>query len=51
MKLTPVWGLVAADETGVRRVLDRLRAELELAMALAGRPVTAITRSLVSVHR
>jgi isopentenyl diphosphate isomerase/L-lactate dehydrogenase-like FMN-dependent dehydrogenase len=47
-----LWGLAAAGEAGVRRVLDLLRAELELAMALAGcADITAITRSLVAVRR
>jgi 4-hydroxymandelate oxidase len=44
-----LWGLAAAGEHGVRRVLDLLRAELELAMALAGCPdVAAVNRSLVA---
>lgn len=46
-----LWGLATAGEAGVRQVLDMLRAELELAMALAGAPkVSAISRSLVSVR-
>ncbi len=46
-----LWGLAAAGEAGVRRVLDMLRAEVELAMALAGTPtVRTIDRSLVSIH-
>jgi 4-hydroxymandelate oxidase len=32
------WGLAAAGEQGVRHLLSLLREELELAMALAGRP-------------
>jgi 4-hydroxymandelate oxidase len=44
-----LWGLAARGEAGVRHVLDLLRAELELAMALAGRPTLAsIDRSLVA---
>jgi isopentenyl diphosphate isomerase/L-lactate dehydrogenase-like FMN-dependent dehydrogenase len=31
-----LWGLGAAGEEGVRHVLELLRAELELAMALSG---------------
>jgi isopentenyl diphosphate isomerase/L-lactate dehydrogenase-like FMN-dependent dehydrogenase len=31
-----VWGLAAAGEDGVANVLDILRRELDLAMALAG---------------
>jgi 4-hydroxymandelate oxidase len=34
----PFWGLAAGGAAGVTGVLSRLRAELELAMALAGRP-------------
>jgi 4-hydroxymandelate oxidase len=34
----PIWGLAAGGAAGVTGVLSRLRAELELAMALAGRP-------------
>ncbi len=33
-----VWGLAAAGETGARRVLELLRDELELALALCGCP-------------
>ena len=44
-----LWGLAAAGEAGVSRVLALLRAELELAMALAGCPeVAAIKRSIVA---
>jgi 4-hydroxymandelate oxidase len=47
-----LWGLAAAGEHGVGRVLDLLRADLELAMALAGCPsIAAITRALVRVQR
>jgi 4-hydroxymandelate oxidase len=47
-----LWGLAAAGEAGVGRVLDLLRAELELAMALAGCPSVAdIGPSLVTTRR
>jgi 4-hydroxymandelate oxidase len=47
-----LWGLAAAGEAGVTRVLDIFREELELAMALAGCPtLDAIDRSLVVVRR
>jgi 4-hydroxymandelate oxidase len=43
-----LWGLAVAGEDGVVRVLEMLRSELELAMALTGCPdVRAISRSLV----
>ena len=43
-----LWGLAADGQAGVSRVLDLLRAELELAMALAGCPaLSAVSRSLV----
>ena len=43
-----LWGLAVDGEDGVRRVLDLLREELDLAMALAGaRSVAEITRDLV----
>jgi 4-hydroxymandelate oxidase len=43
-----VWGLAAGGESGARRVLDLLRAEVDLAMALCGCPtVSDITRDLV----
>jgi 4-hydroxymandelate oxidase len=43
-----LWGLAAAGEAGVSRVLEILRTELELAMALAGCPtLDAATPSLV----
>ena len=43
-----LWGLAAAGEAGVRGVLDLLRDELRLAMALAGRPtIASIDRSAV----
>jgi 4-hydroxymandelate oxidase len=43
-----LWGLAAAGEAGVRRVLDLLRDEFELALALCGcRAVSEVSRSLV----
>ncbi len=43
-----LWGLAVAGESGVRRVLALLRHELELAMALAGRPtIASVDRSLL----
>jgi 4-hydroxymandelate oxidase len=43
-----LWGLAAAGEDGVRRVLEMLRDELALAMALSGcRSLSEIDRSLV----
>lgn len=43
-----LWGLAVNAEEGVRHVLELLRAELALAMTLAGRPTLAsIDRSLV----
>ena len=43
-----LWALAADGERGVGRVLELLRAELELSMALAGVPALAdITRALV----
>jgi len=44
-----LWGLAAAGETGVFRVLEQLRSELTLAMALCGAPtIDAIDRALVA---
>jgi 4-hydroxymandelate oxidase len=44
-----VWGLAAAGETGARRVLELLRAEIDLAMALCGCPTVGdISRDLVA---
>jgi len=44
-----LWGLAAAGEEGVARVLEMLRQELSLAMALCGCPgVGAIDRSLIA---
>ncbi len=43
------WGLAYAGAAGVRRVLEILRDELDLAMALAGRPTLAsLDRSLIA---
>jgi 4-hydroxymandelate oxidase len=43
-----LWGLAVSGSAGARHVLEMLHAELELAMALAGRPTLAsIDRSLV----
>ena len=44
-----VWGLAAGGEMGARRVLELLRAEVDLAMALCGCPTVGdITRDLVA---
>jgi isopentenyl diphosphate isomerase/L-lactate dehydrogenase-like FMN-dependent dehydrogenase len=46
-----LWGLAADGEAGVRRVLDMLRVEFELALALAGcRSVADITPDLVQTR-
>jgi 4-hydroxymandelate oxidase len=43
-----LWGLAIAGEMGARRVLEMLREELDLAMALAGCPrIADVTRDLV----
>ncbi|HKQ18983.1 MAG TPA: alpha-hydroxy acid oxidase, partial [Candidatus Eisenbacteria bacterium] len=43
-----LWGLAAGGEPGAKRVLEMLRDELALSMALAGCPsLQAIDRSLV----
>ena len=43
-----VWGLAAGGESGARRVLELLRAEVDQAMALCGCPtVGEISRDLV----
>ena len=43
-----VWGLGAEGETGVRKVVNILRREFEIAMALAGRTnVASIDRSVI----
>jgi isopentenyl diphosphate isomerase/L-lactate dehydrogenase-like FMN-dependent dehydrogenase len=45
-----LWGLAVAGEPGVRHVLELLRDELRLAMALAGRPtLESIDRTAVIV--
>lgn len=44
-----LWGLAAEGPDGVQRVLDILRDELSLAMALAGcRRITDVTRDLIA---
>jgi 4-hydroxymandelate oxidase len=46
-----LWGLAAEGEAGVRRVLEMLRSELELALALAGcRSVADVTSDLVQTR-
>jgi isopentenyl diphosphate isomerase/L-lactate dehydrogenase-like FMN-dependent dehydrogenase len=48
----PLWGLAVNGQTGIEHVLDILREELEMAMALSGRPTLAsIDRSLVKLER
>jgi 4-hydroxymandelate oxidase len=43
-----LWGLAAAGQAGVERVLSLFRTELEHAMGLAGRPdVASLDRSLL----
>jgi isopentenyl diphosphate isomerase/L-lactate dehydrogenase-like FMN-dependent dehydrogenase len=43
-----LWGLAVGGEAGVKSVLEMLRQEFDLAMALSGCPsVNAITRDLV----
>jgi 4-hydroxymandelate oxidase len=45
-----LWGLAVGGETGVQSVLELLREELDLAMALAGAcNVGEITRDLVAI--
>jgi 4-hydroxymandelate oxidase len=45
-----VWGLAAEGEAGVGRVIEMLRTEFELAMALCGcRSVREISRALVRI--
>lgn len=47
-----LWGLAVEGKEGAQHVLEILRAELELAMALAGRPtIASIDRSLVTLAR
>jgi len=44
----PLWGLGAMGAEGVQRVMEILRNELAMAMALAGRPsIASIDRSLI----
>ena len=46
-----LWGLATRGPIGVRHVLELLREELELAMALSGRPtITSIDRSLIKLR-
>ena len=43
-----IWGLAVDGEAGVRRVLEMLRGELDLALALCGCPdVASVDRGLV----
>ena len=43
-----LWGLAVDGEAGVKFVLEMLRQELDLAMALSGCPsLAAITRDLI----
>ena len=43
------WGLAADGQEGLRRILDILREEMEITLALCGRPtIAAIDRSLVT---
>lgn len=43
-----LWGLAVGGEAGVSHVLELLRAELSLSMALAGRPtISSIDRTLI----
>jgi 4-hydroxymandelate oxidase len=45
-----LWGLAVDGAAGAQRVLQLLRDELEVAMALAGRPtITSLDASLVRV--
>lgn len=45
-----VWGLAVGGEAGARRVLDLMRAEIDLAMALCGCPsVGDISRDLIAM--
>lgn len=45
-----LWGLAVEGKEGAQHVLEILHAELELAMALAGRPtLTSVDRSLVKL--
>ncbi len=44
-----LWGLAAGGEAGVSHVLELLRDELSLSMALAGRPtIASIDRTLIA---
>jgi isopentenyl diphosphate isomerase/L-lactate dehydrogenase-like FMN-dependent dehydrogenase len=47
-----LWGLAVNGAEGVSQVLEILRAELELAMALTGRPtLDSVDRSLVKMNQ
>ncbi|HLX56495.1 MAG TPA: alpha-hydroxy acid oxidase [Ktedonobacteraceae bacterium] len=47
-----LWGLATSGAEGVSHVLELLRAELEIAMALSGRPTLgSVDRSLVKMNR
>jgi isopentenyl diphosphate isomerase/L-lactate dehydrogenase-like FMN-dependent dehydrogenase len=44
-----LWGLAVNGQAGVGRVLEQLRAELDLCMALSGRPtIASVSRDLVT---
>jgi 4-hydroxymandelate oxidase len=45
-----LWGLAADGEAGARRVFELLRAELELAMALAGCPTVDAANPTLARH-
>ena len=44
----PLWGLASGGEAGARRVLELLRAEIELALALCG---CASPEAVTEAHR
>ena len=45
----PIWGLAVAGRDGVRHVMEILRAELDIAMAIAGCPsISDVTADLVA---
>jgi 4-hydroxymandelate oxidase len=45
-----LWGLAASGEAGVRQVLEMLRQEFDIAMALSGCPtLSSITRDLIGL--
>ena len=44
-----LWGLSVGGEDGVRQILELLRAELSLSMAVSGRPtIDSIDRTLIA---